>query len=106
MPREHEPSRPRRVRDATWQAGVTPESWRFKVLLNGEPVVSALAALEGPDGWVIAAAEPRLCETKPSTRAPLGMEYRVPLDLRSGERETVTLRGVVSVVPVSGGRRA
>ncbi|HSZ58632.1 MAG TPA: hypothetical protein VK797_23390 [Tepidisphaeraceae bacterium] len=54
---------PRRVPDADWQAGVSRNSDRFHVLLNGEPVNLAIAA-SVIRGWVIRLIDPPSKETQ------------------------------------------
>ena len=50
-----EPRLPEKVDGADWQAGVTIESWKFKIHLDGEPCKNAVAAARswvGFTGWV------------------------------------------------------
>lgn len=49
------------VPGATWQAGVTPGSYGWRVTVDGEPCPMAYAALPGPKGWakVYVAEAPR-----------------------------------------------
>ena len=89
--------RPRRVAGAEWQAGVTPANERFKVLLDGEPVVGAVAASVG-EGWVLVQPEPEIEAVKCNSRAPLGLVYRIDPFLSPVRRV-----GVVTLVALGGG---
>lgn len=51
MPRREKRTNPRAVKDAEWQAGVTPNSECYRVFCNGEPMPRAFAANE-TKGWV------------------------------------------------------
>lgn len=52
---QHE-KRPHRISAAEWQAGVTYQNERYRILLNGEPQTLAFAASESK-GWVMIFAE-------------------------------------------------
>jgi hypothetical protein len=67
---------PRPIAGAVWQAGVTPRNDEIKVLLNGEPVVGAVAASD-VEGWVLVQPDPQLTIVKSNSRAPLGLAYRI-----------------------------
>jgi hypothetical protein len=47
---------PEIVPGATWQPPYTIEHHKFRVYLNGEPVIGAIAAKAGAYGWVVIAA--------------------------------------------------
>lgn len=64
----------RRIRGATWQAGMTAGNEGLRPLLNGQPVPGAFAA-STLDGWVMCHPEPELQRVRPSARAPLGLAY-------------------------------
>ena len=70
------PERPRRIAGACWQAGVTEGNERVKVLLDGEPVIGAVAASVS-EGWVLVQPEPELAPVKSNSRAPMGLAYRI-----------------------------
>jgi hypothetical protein len=70
------PTAPRRIRGAQWQAGVTEGNERIKVLLDGEPVVGAIAASVG-EGWVLVQPEPEIVPVRCNSRAPVGLAYRI-----------------------------
>lgn len=81
---------PAPIRRAEWQAGVTPNSSRFRVLLDGEPMPLAFAA-SASEGWVICYREPELKTlAAASVRAPLAVEYVIG--------GTVRLNGMVQLI--------
>jgi hypothetical protein len=82
--------RPRHVRGAIWQAGVTEGNERRKVLFNGEPLPACFAAGKG---WVLCHPEPSLMPTRSSPRAPLGLAYLI-----DEFRDKVLLTGRVEIV--------
>jgi hypothetical protein len=67
-----------------------------KVLLDGEPVVGAVAASVG-EGWVLVQPEPELEPVKCNSRAPLGLAYRIDPFLAPVKRT-----GVVTLVEPGG----
>ena len=85
-----EPTGPRE----TWRAGVTPNHADYRVLLNGEPVVNAVAAKAGARGWVEVLPPLHLTKVKPSRSCPLGLAYQTNPLAGGNER----LAGVVRVV--------
>jgi hypothetical protein len=90
------PARPRRIAGACWQAGVTEGNEQVKVLLDGEPVVGAVAASVG-EGWVLVQPEPELEPVKCNSRAPMGLAYRIDPFLAPVKRT-----GVVTLVEPGG----
>lgn len=48
---DRDPCKVELIDDAEWQPGVTPNSGKFRITLNGEPVPGAVAASETA-GWV------------------------------------------------------
>lgn len=83
-------AKPRAVRGAVWQAGVTEGNERRKVLFNGEPLPSCFAAGRN---WVLCHPEPALQATRPTPRAPLGLAYLI-----DEFRDKVLLTGRVEIV--------
>lgn len=90
------PLAPRRIQGASWQAGVTAGNERVKVLLDGEPVVGAVAASVS-EGWVLVQPEPELVPVKCNSRAPVGLAYRIDPFLSPVRRV-----GVVTLVSLGG----
>jgi hypothetical protein len=96
----HMPQLPIAIPGAQWQAGVTPESHRFRVLLDGEPMPLAFAA-SSDGGWVICFLDAEPVEDEAGKGI---VAYRIPREIAETNPATGnsaghrTLRGQVRIV--------
>jgi hypothetical protein len=89
--RDRQPQPPLPEPGAIWQAGVTPDSNRFRVMFNGEPRPDAVAA--GAD-WIIALPDMHVTRLRPCRSCPLGWA-----ELADPFAPTRRLIGLVEILP-------
>lgn len=100
------PKPPEPIAGVTWQAGVTPGSEKFRVLLNGEPRPDAIAAgvehrADGSEAWFVLLLPPakleRIARSEKCPDAPLGLAYRI-----DPFAALVRVYGDVRIIPCAG----